>query len=110
MNSVRMLDELVARCVSIVVAYRGEGVSRNAYSRMAKDVHDVAREIMGWGMRASDVECRVLDVVGVELSSRYGDGSSRIYKDFLKAFEEEAGLRMNGSGHTRALHISRVNH
>lgn len=100
----RHVAELVARCVSIMVAYRGEGHDPHTWARMSGDVHDVAREALGCGMVAREVESRIVAVVKVELMDRYGsDDGGNLHGAFLAALEEEAGSQMGADGHPRIL-------
>ena len=95
----REFHEMVARCVSIMVSYHGAGRTRQTTAEMVREVHAIAREVMGLGHRAEEVIERVLRPTEAELLARYGhEAGVRFHAAFLDAFEEEADLRIDGRG------------
>ena len=100
MATERQIQELIARCVSIVVFFHNSPKTSKMRTMMVAEVQAVARsaEELGMGDRAKDE--RILLSVESELLARYGqEVGRRLNAEFARAFR---GSGMPVLSHARA--------
>jgi hypothetical protein len=85
----REVEEMIARCVSIMVFYRNCGRSTQSKAGMAAEIRAVAGCVKEWHP-AGGVIMHILDSVKAELIARYGhELGVRLDDEFYRAFEGE---------------------
>ena len=86
----REVEEMIARCVGIMVFYRNSGKTTQSKGQMAAEIRAVAGCIKEWHSADGVVGC-ILDSVKAEMIARYGhELGTRLDGEFYKAFEGEA--------------------
>lgn len=71
MATEREIQEMIARCVSIMVFYYNSGRSAHTKDQMAAEVGAVAHFVKKWRL-VDDLRVRILDSVTAEMIARYG--------------------------------------
>ncbi len=85
----REVEEMIARCVGIMVFYRNSGKTTQSNRRMVAEVRAVAGCVKEWHP-ADGVVRRILDSVKAEMIVRYGhELGVRLDGEFYTAFEGE---------------------
>ena len=88
MSEMRLIEETVARCVSIMVYYLGSGRSTQSRGVMTNEVQSIARWATGLGLSSQAIHERIVRPVKAELIARYGsEVGERLYNEFLRVFE-----------------------
>jgi hypothetical protein len=88
MDITRAVQELVARCVSIMVSDYNSGPSERANQEMVADVRAVAASVDQLSLGVQETAHNILRPVESELLARYGhELGGRIYVRFLAAVE-----------------------
>ncbi|AGA26836.1 hypothetical protein [Singulisphaera acidiphila] len=86
MATEREIQEMIARCVSIMVFYYNSGRSAHTKDQMAAEVGAVAHFVKKWRL-VDDLRVRILDSVTAEMIARYGSELGvRLDGEFYKAF------------------------
>ncbi len=86
----REVEEMIARCVGIMVFYRNCGKSTQSKTRMAAEIRAVASCVKEWHP-AHGVVVHILDSVKAEMIARYGhELGVRLDGEFYRAFDGEA--------------------
>jgi hypothetical protein len=88
MNIERPIQETIARCVSIMVAYYNSGPNERATREMIADVRAVAEATKGFSLGIRQTVEQILHPVEAEIFARYGhELGSWLNSQFLTAFE-----------------------
>lgn len=83
----RMIDEMIARCVSVMVCHHNMKQCPETTGRMREEVRTIARAVASWRLDV-DESSVILPSVRHELRVRYGrETGYRIYAEFADAFE-----------------------
>jgi hypothetical protein len=84
----RQAQEIVARCISVLVAYHNGERTPEATAMMVVKVQAVAVWVDELGFSIGETDEHVLRPVEAELLARYGhEAGVRISREFLDAFE-----------------------
>jgi hypothetical protein len=84
----RQAREVIARCISILVAYHNGERTPDATAMMATKVQAVAIWVDELDLSVDETDEQVLRPVEAELLARYGhEAGVRISREFLDAFE-----------------------
>jgi hypothetical protein len=84
----RQAQEIIARCISILVAYHNGERTPEATAMMAAKVQAVAIWVDELDFSIGETDEQVLRPVEAELLARYGhEAGVRISREFLEAFE-----------------------
>ena len=84
----RQVQEIIARCVGIVVSYHHGGRCEASSRRMVDDVQAVRGEVLGLGLSPDEMEGLLIRPVSGELIARYGhELGPRLNAEFLAAFD-----------------------
>jgi hypothetical protein len=88
MNTERAIQETVARCVAIMVAYYNSGPNERATREMIEDIQAVAESARAFALGIRETVEQILKPVEIEIFARYGhELGSRLNSQFLMAFE-----------------------
>jgi hypothetical protein len=88
MATEREIQEMIARCVSIMVFYHNSGKTAHSEDQMAAEIGAVAHSVKQWPS-GNDPCGRILDSVNAEMIVRYGSELGvRLDGEFYKAFED----------------------
>jgi hypothetical protein len=88
MNSERAIQETIARCVSIIVAYYNSGPNERATREMIDEIRAVAEDATSFSLGIRETVEQILHPVEAEIFARYGhELGSRLNSQFLMAFE-----------------------
>ena len=96
MTDERILQEAIARCVSILVFYHNCERTRDSLARAGSEIRAVANQFPTLEISPEEVERKITDSVREEMVLRYGhEVGPRISAQFADAFEGSlAGVRL----------------
>jgi hypothetical protein len=84
------IEQVIARCVGIMVFYRNRGKTTESKAQMAAEIRAVARSVKRWHFDDDVIE-RILDSVKTEMIARFGhELGVRLDDEFYVAFTGEA--------------------
>jgi hypothetical protein len=88
MDNERPIQETIARCVSIMVAYHNSGPTEGAAREMRAEIRAVAEAARTFSLGIQETVEKILRPVESELFARYGhELGSRMNAQFQMAFE-----------------------
>jgi hypothetical protein len=88
MATERQIQEMIARCVSVVVFYQNGEMTAKTKAMRADEFRTVAGRVRELGLSPGATEERILCPLEAELIARYGpEAGRRLNAEFLKAFE-----------------------
>ena len=98
----REFQEVIARCVSVMVCYHNDKRSSRARAAMTADVRAIAEWVLMLCLSAGELDRDLFKRVEEGLVMRYGRiPGNRLYGDFVGAFEgadRPAGSSRTGNG------------
>jgi hypothetical protein len=87
MTQARVLDEIVAGCVAVVVFYHYHEETRATEDLISQEIQALGELVSGMGLPGDAIECLVIRPLERELISRYGhEVGPRITRQFIGAF------------------------
>jgi hypothetical protein len=87
MTQARVLDQIVAGCVAVLVFYHYREKTRATEDVMSQEIQALGELVSGMGLPEVAIEYRVIRPVERELISRYGhELGPRITSQFIDAF------------------------
>ena len=91
MATERQIQEMIARCVSIVVFFHNSQKTPKMRAMMASEVQAVARSVEEAGLGGMAADERILLPVESELLARYGqEVGRRLNAEFARAYKGSA--------------------
>ena len=91
----REMQETAARGSSVMVHYRNGPITRRARELMVAEVQTIAAWAEAAGLDGESRRVGIVEPVQVGLLLRYPDGeASRLYGEFIAAFEGASGLML----------------
>jgi len=92
MTDERLLQEAIARCVSIMVFYHNCERTRDSLARARSEIRGIARQFPTLGLTHHEIERTVTDAVREEMVTRFGhEVGPRLSDQFAEAFEDSVG-------------------
>jgi hypothetical protein len=87
MTQARVLDEIVAGCLAIVVLYHYHEKTRATEDMISQEIQALGELVSGMGLPEDAIECHVIQPFERELISHYGhEVGPRIASQFIDAF------------------------
>jgi hypothetical protein len=88
------LQEVIDRCISLVVAHHEDDGMPEVEAMRAAEMETIAAWIEGMDLRGGDTDRLILEPIEGELVARYGvKTGGRLHAEFIEALEE-AGCRL----------------
>jgi hypothetical protein len=87
MTQARVLDEIVAGCLAIVVLYHDHEKTRATEDMISQEIQALGELVAGMGLPGDAIECHVIRPLERELIGRYGhEVGPRITSQCIGAF------------------------
>jgi hypothetical protein len=88
MNIERAIQETIARCVAIMVAYYNSGPNERATREMIAEIRAVAEAARAFSLGIRETVDKIIHPVEAEIFARYGhELGTRLNAQFVVAFE-----------------------